>query len=107
MALARRLLLGGGLLGGALRGLGHVGQVKEQVEAFDQGGGNGHGGHAVHRFLWAEAGRNVHDGTSKSSQRQRGGATAVTSEFVRATDKETLFLSLSNTSQTHENTLKH
>lgn len=31
--------------------LGHVRQVEEQVEAFDQCGWYGHGGHAVHSFL--------------------------------------------------------
>lgn len=31
--------------------LSHVGQVEEQVEAFDQCGWYGHGGHAVHSFL--------------------------------------------------------
>lgn len=31
--------------------LSHVRQVEEQVEAFDQGGWYGHGGHAVHSFL--------------------------------------------------------
>ena len=39
------------LRGGAYGSLGHVGQVKEQVEAFDQRGGNGHRCHAVHSFL--------------------------------------------------------
>ena len=59
VALARVLVLGGWLRwrrrrrlrGGAHRCLGHVGQVKEQVEAFDQRGGHGHGRHAVHGFL--------------------------------------------------------
>lgn len=37
--------------GGAWRGVGHMGKVKEQVEAFDQCGGDGHGCHAVHGFL--------------------------------------------------------
>lgn len=57
--LARRLLLAvrrrrwrrRRLWGGAYGGLGHVGQIEEQVEAFDQRGGNGHGRHAVHCFL--------------------------------------------------------
>lgn len=31
-----------------------MGQVKEQVEAFDQRGGYRHGRHAVHRFLIGE-----------------------------------------------------
>lgn len=35
-----------------------MGQVEEQVEAFDQRGGYRHGRHAVHRFLMAgEEGR--------------------------------------------------
>lgn len=40
-----------GLRRGAQWGLGHVRQVKEQIEAFDQSGGDRHGRHAVHCFL--------------------------------------------------------
>lgn len=72
VALARGLLLGGcrrwwrrwWLQGGDHWGLGHVRQVEEQVEAFNQSGGHRHGRHAVHRFLGRHGvGGQHHDST--------------------------------------------